>query len=99
MVVLEALGAGVPVLTTKGAPWSDLDRYRCGWWCDVSAASIHDSLKAAAGLPKQELLEAGRRGRVLVQTRYNWADLASRTIRLYGWLTGHGPRPEFVNVV
>ena len=31
-VVAEALGYGVPVITTKGAPWEDLLNHKCGWW-------------------------------------------------------------------
>ena len=31
MAVGEALGAGVPVLTTTGVPWPMLARRGCGW--------------------------------------------------------------------
>ena len=49
IVVAEALWAGVPVITTKGTPWSDLEgdtnlttldsrlTTRCGWWIDLPA--------------------------------------------------------------
>ena len=47
IVVAEALWAGVPVITTKGTPWSDLEgdtnlmtndsrlTTKCGWWIDL----------------------------------------------------------------
>ena len=50
IVVAEALWAGVPVITTKGTPWAELEcsdsskfkvqssklEERCGWWIDLS---------------------------------------------------------------
>lgn len=35
IVVAEALWAGVPVITTKGTPWSELETERCGWWVEL----------------------------------------------------------------
>ena len=35
MVVTEALSYGVPVITTKGAPWKGLVDHRCGWWLSL----------------------------------------------------------------
>ena len=47
IVVAEALWVGVPVITTKGTPWSDLEgdtnlttnnsrlTTKCGWWIDL----------------------------------------------------------------
>jgi glycosyltransferase involved in cell wall biosynthesis len=32
LTVAEALAAGTPVISTKGAPWSGLEREGCGWW-------------------------------------------------------------------
>ena len=49
IVVAEALWAGVPVITTKGAPWAELEetgeqrpgnRGRCGWWIDLPEAEV-----------------------------------------------------------
>jgi glycosyltransferase involved in cell wall biosynthesis len=98
VAVLEALGAGVPVLTTKGAPWCDLVRHGCGWWADISPDSIYDALDEAIGWPAGELAAAGQRGRDLVKSNYNWVEIASRTIRLYAWIDGEGPRPDFVQL-
>jgi glycosyltransferase involved in cell wall biosynthesis len=96
MVVLEALGAGIPVLTTKGAPWADLECYRCGWCCEISSAGIHGSLKEASGMTRNQLEDAGERGKALVRSKYNWSEIASKTIRLYDWLAGRCAQPEFV---
>jgi glycosyltransferase involved in cell wall biosynthesis len=99
MVVLEALGASVPVITTKGAPWRDLVRYECGWWTDVSVESIGEALADALVKPAADLAFLGQRGCDLVRRDYNWSEIARKTIHLYDWLGGQGARPEFVHVV
>lgn len=63
LVVSEALAAGVPVVTTKAAPWPGLAENRCGWWTDVSAAALCAALESALSLPRQELRAMGERGR------------------------------------
>lgn len=96
VVVLEALGAGVPVVTTKGAPWEDLVRHRCGWWVEVDSGAIAEALKAAMGKGPEELRFMGGRGKELVAFRYSWERSAEMTVELYRWLLGQGARPEFV---
>src|ERR1700688_751868 len=36
--IAESLGLGIPVITTKGAPWEGLEARRCGWWVDQGAS-------------------------------------------------------------
>ena len=54
IVVAEALWAGLPVITTKGTPWAELEcsvcskfkvqssrlEERCGWWIDLPSAEV-----------------------------------------------------------
>ena len=40
IVVAEALWAGVPVITTKGTPWKELEDFKCGWWIDLPEAEV-----------------------------------------------------------
>jgi glycosyltransferase involved in cell wall biosynthesis len=55
LVVAEALAAGIPVISTKGAPWSGLVAERCGWWVDHGADAMEAALDAALSLPDAEL--------------------------------------------
>jgi len=96
VVVLEALGAGVPVITTHGTPWRELESEQCGWWVDVSVEGIRTAMLEAIHLSKNELREMGERGRKLVARKYSLARNAGKTILLYGWLCGTGERPDFV---
>jgi len=96
IIVAEALGAGVPVLTTRGAPWEELRNHRCGWWVDVSTSAIQDALLDAIQRPRSELVQMGQRGKTLVAQKYTWSQVAGKSLMLYEWLLGLGERPDFV---
>ena len=96
IAVTEALGAGIPVITTRGAPWEELPEYRCGWWTEIQANALRDALAQAIHMPAAELKAMGMRGRDLVTTHYTWRNIAEKTLILYQWLLGHGARPNFV---
>jgi len=96
IAVAEALGAGVPALTTRGAPWEDLQTYQCGWWVEMNTAAIRDALLDAIQRPKGELMAMGQRGKTLIAERYTWRIVAQKSLMLYEWLLGRGERPDFV---
>jgi len=97
LVVAEAVGVGVPVITTRGAvAWEVLRTERIGWWVDPDRASLEDALLSAARLDPAELAGMGGRGRALVLRDYRWGPIARRTLELYAWLAGDAPRPDFV---
>jgi glycosyltransferase involved in cell wall biosynthesis len=95
-VVLEALAAKVPVITTQGAPWKRLVEERCGWWTEISAAGIGAALESAVNCPVPELREMGRRGWNLVRDKFMWPEIGKRSAQLYSWLKDGGEKPEFV---
>ena len=45
--VAEALALGVPVITTKGAPWGGLEARHCGWWVDHGVSPLAAALDQA----------------------------------------------------
>lgn len=77
IAVAEALYAGLPVITTTGAPWRAVAERRCGWWVaadDVGA--LADALRAATDLPDGELRRMGERGHGLATETCLWAAIA-----------------------
>jgi glycosyltransferase involved in cell wall biosynthesis len=96
VVVLEALGAGIPVLTTKGSPWEPLISQNCGWWVDVSSEAIAEAVKDAMAYTPDKLRSMGHRGKELVASKYTWTKSAQMTLELYAWLLGNNERPDFV---
>lgn len=95
VVVAEALAHGLPVITTRGAPWADLETYGCGWWIDVGVEPLVMALRQAMALRDEEREAMGARGRFYVQ-RYDWNDIARQTVATYRWLLGEGHRPDCV---
>jgi glycosyltransferase involved in cell wall biosynthesis len=96
ITVAEALGAGVPALTTHGAPWQELQQHDCGWWVPPTVDGIAEGLEAALGASCTRLEEMGQRGRELVARRYTWTQVGGQAVQLYQWLGGTGERPGFV---
>ena len=97
LVVAEALAYGVPVITTRGAPWADLETYGCGWWIDTGVEPLVSALRSAVALGDAERRAMGERGRAYVQ-RYDWDTIAAETLALYRWVLGRGGRPACVHL-
>jgi glycosyltransferase involved in cell wall biosynthesis len=96
MVVAEALAAGTPVISTKGAPWSGLASNRCGWWIDHGPEPLAAALGQAMSLPRNELAAMGARGRAWMEREFSWTRVAVEMVQVYSWLRGGGERPDFV---
>jgi glycosyltransferase involved in cell wall biosynthesis len=96
LVVAEALAAGVPVISTKGAPWRDLEQQRCGWWIDDGVEPLVASLRRAMALPPAERSAMGRRGRAWMARDFTWDAIARTMGAVYAWMCGRGDRPECV---
>jgi len=95
VVIAEALSYGIPVITTRGAPWSDLEKFGCGWWIDVGVSPLVEALRSAMGLPSIELKNMGIKGHSYVQ-RYNWNEISKEMESIYRWLLNDGVRPSCV---
>lgn len=98
MTALEALGAGVPVLTTRGAPCDYLMDRDCGWWTEIRTEAIGEALEDAVGRTPDDLAQKGARGRVLVAQRFTWPIIGAQTLRLYAWLLAQASQPDFVRL-
>lgn len=97
LVVAEGLARGVPVIATQGAPWETLATEQCGWWIERGVDPLAAALTDAMGRTDTERAAMGDRGRQLVRRRFSW-DIAGAAIeRLYAWVAGTGPKPDFVH--
>ena len=98
IVIAEALACGIPVITTKGAPWKDLLKYNAGWWIDIGTRSLEDTLTQALKLSNKELKVKGINGRLLVKEKYSIESVATQMNVLYEWILGKTEKPEFVRL-
>ena len=83
IVVAEALAVGVPVLTTMGTPWEDLETHKCGWWIELSIANLKNALENLVNSPIEEFKTMGKRGTALVKEKYDTKAVAKDIVALY----------------
>lgn len=83
IVVAEALAVGVPVITTQGTPWEDLEIYRCGWWIDLSISNLKNIITKVTEISPDTLEQMGYQGRKLVKNKYEIKTVTNEIIDLY----------------
>lgn len=69
IVVAEALAHGVPVIASRGTPWSEIPKHGCGLWVDNDPQSLCD---AVCQLIESDLLLSGERGRRWMVEEFTW---------------------------
>lgn len=98
LTVAEALSAQVPVISTKGAPWSGLEVEECGWWIDQGVEPLAAALRMAMAQPIEKLRQMGWRGRDWMIRDFGWDRIASDMFEVYQWLKSGGPPPKTVQL-
>ncbi len=94
--VTEALAHGIPVITTQGTPWEELNTHDCGWWIPIGSESLSQALRKATEISGKELQNMGLRGRKLVESKYTWKSTGKKMKILYEWILGKGIKPPFL---
>lgn len=81
--LLEALGAGIPVLTTPEANFPEVHTCGAGIICNGESRELAKHMRRL--LLQPELRESmGQQGRALVQNHYTWERVAIGAIKVYG---------------
>ena len=83
ITIVEGLAAELPVITTKGTPWGELEKHKCGWWIDIGVDPLAKALKEVTEKEDDKLREIGKRGRKLVEDKYTWDAVCSTLINGY----------------
>ena len=84
MVVLEALAAGTPVITTTGTPWKPLSEYGCGWWIAPEKAALQNALCEAMRLSEAARREKSDNAEKFIRENFSWRVPAQKLLDLYG---------------
>ena len=96
MAILEALACRLPTLITTACHFPELAEAGGGLVVEPNAEGVTAGLRDLLERSPSERAELGRRGRLLVESRYTWDRQAERLAEVYRWLSGGGDRPEAV---
>jgi glycosyltransferase involved in cell wall biosynthesis len=83
MAIAEALAHGLPVLTTRGAPWPMLQEQGCGWWVDGTVHGLTEGLRQATSSDSRTLQAMGARGHKFITAQFGWESLVKQYIAMY----------------
>jgi glycosyltransferase involved in cell wall biosynthesis len=80
LVIAEALSYGVPVIASRGTPWSEVVSRGCGLWVDNDPQTLRESILQMSTMPLETM---GRRGREWMLSEFDWQNVARRTTSIY----------------
>jgi glycosyltransferase involved in cell wall biosynthesis len=80
MVVAESLAHAVPVIASRGTPWSRVEEVGCGVWVDNTPEALAESIRHLRERPLRGMGEAGRQW---MSREFGWRSVAGRMIDLY----------------
>ena len=98
IVVAEAMACGIPVITTKGTPWEELNTFNAGWWIDIGVEPLAEALKQAMQLTNIQRGLMGQSGRKLVEANYSVESVGNKMSELYEWILNKREKPEFIQL-
>lgn len=82
MAIAEAMAAKLPVITTKGTPWSEIEEHDAGWWVRLTQENIDNAITGSLELSNEQLVEKGKNGYNLIQ-KYEWSQQARKMKNIY----------------
>jgi glycosyltransferase involved in cell wall biosynthesis len=86
IVVAEALAHGVPVIASKGTPWSRLEEMKCGLWVDNDPETLARAIRSISGMSLQHM---GFIGREWMRKEFSWRSVTDQMLGLYRRCAAH----------
>lgn len=84
--IAEALAHGLPVLTTQGTPWAEIETWGAGRW--VALDDVRPALRELLALDRDTLRQMGKRGGTAVLERFAWPAVVRPLVEFYRGLLG-----------
>lgn len=97
-VVGEALAHGIPVITTTGMPWEEINQLNCGWQAENDMQAIEKVLHLALAKSPEHLQQMGLNGKQWVRDHYDWSKTAKKMTDTYKWMLNMGVKPDCVRL-
>lgn len=98
LVVAEAMLAGLPVITTHGAPWELLERTGTGWWVPIDVDALVAALQEAVKMDPAALRAMGSQAREVAREEFDWASITAHFSAAYQWILAGGPKPACIRL-
>jgi len=96
MAALEAMSHGLPCLLSSSCNLPEAYQAGAAWPAEPDISQLIIQLKALFALRSHELSSIGDNGRRLVSTRFQWDQVAEKTVQVYQWMLGETSKPMFV---
>jgi glycosyltransferase involved in cell wall biosynthesis len=80
IVIGEALGMGVPVITTTATPWDRMKEKGCGWWIEPGVESLIPVMQEAVDLDSDERASMGQRGSEWIRSEFTWESVGEQFV-------------------
>ena len=91
---LEAMAYGLPCLLSRPCNLPEVVQARAGIDFDTTPEAIARALTHFFDLPATEQQALGQRGRILVEQKFSWQQVATQLICVYDWMLGRGQTPD-----
>lgn len=95
VVIAEAMAAKLPVITTHGTPWKEIEEQNAGWWVALNQKSINNTLSEALSHSSYELEKKGINAYNLIH-KYEWKYQSDKMKELYEYILSGGKKPNFL---
>lgn len=83
LTIPESLLLEVPVIATKGTPWSGLETNNAGWWIEQGSSSLEQIMRKAMSLNKSDLHLKGLNGRLWIERDFSNTNIATQWQEVY----------------
>lgn len=96
--ILQAWSWGLPVLMTRECNLPEGVEVGAAILLDRDTDGVATGLRHLFSMTDRERESMGRKGRCLVEDRYQWQRIGKAMTEVYDWILGDGSRPDCVQV-
>ena len=95
IVIAEALASGLPVITTNGTPWAEIQNEFAGYIIPLEKRFLLSSIDNFSKLSILEKNEMAANAKNIAK-RYSWDKPGHEMAQLYEWILGKRNQPKFI---